>query len=53
MWLYPLPSLIALAGWLFVFLSTDPWVLLSSLVVLGSGCIAFAFWHARSAPTLA
>lgn len=47
MWLYPLPSLIALAGWLFVFATTDHSILLASLAVLGSGCAAFAvqrFW---------
>jgi hypothetical protein len=50
MWLYPLPSVIALAGWLFVFLSTDPWILVSSLAVLGSGCLAFALWRTAGAP---
>lgn len=45
MWLYPLPSLIALAGWLFVFGMADSWVWLSSLGVLGSGCLAFAAWR--------
>src|SRR6185436_18366616 len=42
MWLYPLPSLVALCGWLFVFCMADWRVLLSSLGVLGSGCVAFA-----------
>src|SRR5262245_1452010 len=41
MWLYPLPSVIALVGWLFVFSTTDRSVLLASLGVLGSGCVAF------------
>ena len=44
MWLYPLPSLIALAGWLFVFGMADKSVLLASLSVIGSGCLAFALW---------
>jgi hypothetical protein len=44
MWLYPLPSLIALAGWLFVF-SIDRKVFWVTLGVLGSGCIAFAAWQ--------
>jgi amino acid transporter len=41
MWLYPLPSIIALGGWLFVFCTTDRSVLLASLGVLGTGCAAF------------
>jgi len=45
MWLYPFPSLVALGGWLFVFATADPWVLLSSLGVLGSGCVAFILWR--------
>jgi amino acid transporter len=45
MWLYPLPSLIALGGWLFVFCMADARVLLASLGVLGSGCVAFAIWR--------
>jgi amino acid transporter len=46
MWLYPLPSLVALAGWLFVFSTTETKVLLASLGVIGSGCAAFAIWKA-------
>src|SRR5262249_53857012 len=49
MWFYPLPSLVALGGWLFVFSSADQWVLLSSLGVLGSGCVAFALWRRPAA----
>jgi amino acid transporter len=42
MWLYPLPSVVALCGWLFVFCMADRSVLLACLGVLGSGCAAFA-----------
>jgi amino acid transporter len=45
MWLYPLPSVVALGGWLFVFGTTDRWILIASLVVLGSGCVVFAVWR--------
>ena len=45
MWLYPLPSLIALAGWLFVFCTADRTVLVASLGVLGSGVLAFFLWR--------
>jgi amino acid transporter len=41
MWIYPLPSIVALAGWLFVYCTTDRAVLLASLGVLASGCAAF------------
>ena len=49
MWLYPIPSLLALAGWLFVFGMVDRFVLLASLAVIGSGCVAFVIWK-RVAP---
>ncbi len=40
MWLYPLPSLIALVGWLFV-LGSSSWEIISlSVVVLASGVVA-------------
>jgi amino acid transporter len=46
MWLYPLPSLVALAGWIFVF-ATTPW----KLVVFGLGTLLaglglFVLWAA-------
>ena len=41
MWLYPMPSLVALFGWLFVFCTADRAVLLASAGVLASGCAAF------------
>src|SRR5260370_11277289 len=31
MWLYPLPSLVALAGWIFVFATSEPLVILFGL----------------------
>ena len=46
MWLYPIPSLVALAGWLFVFGMADRKVLIASLGVLITGCVAFWLWHA-------
>jgi amino acid transporter len=45
MWLYPLPSLVALVGWLFVFVMVEPPVLLASLGVIAAGCIAFVVWR--------
>ncbi len=41
MWFYPLPSLLALAGWLFVLGVADRKVLLLSLAVLASGVVVY------------
>jgi amino acid transporter len=45
MWFYPLPSLVALIGWIFVFATAEKTVLLIALGVLGSGFAAYAVWH--------
>jgi amino acid transporter len=44
MWLYPLPSLIALGGWLFVALEQLDYML-AALAVLGSGAVVFPLWQ--------
>ena len=44
MWLYPLPALVALFGWIFVFATTDRDVILFGLGVLFLGFLAFLFW---------
>ncbi|MCC6588634.1 MAG: amino acid permease [Bryobacterales bacterium] len=47
MWLYPLPSLIAFAGWLYVF-GTSGWTfVLYGLGTLVLGVIAFLLWDRR------
>jgi hypothetical protein len=46
MWLYPLPSLIALAGWLFVLGTAKRHILELSLGVILSGVLAFVVWSA-------
>ena len=43
MWLYPLPSLVALAGWIFVFATSDPRVIL-----FGLGTLVFGIWSWRA-----
>jgi hypothetical protein len=44
MWLYPLPSLVALAGWIFVF-ATTPWILIVfGLGTLLAGILFFLVW---------
>lgn len=48
MWLYPLPSLIALAGWIFVF-STTPWkLILFGLGTMAIGICFFLIWSATT-----
>jgi amino acid transporter len=44
MWLYPLPSLIALAGWLFIYAKSGNWTILISLAWLALGVAAFFIW---------
>jgi APA family basic amino acid/polyamine antiporter len=48
MWLYPVPALVALAGWIFVFATTPLRVILFGLAVLALGCVAFALWSWRT-----
>ncbi|MBI5383744.1 MAG: amino acid permease [Verrucomicrobia bacterium] len=44
MWLYPLPTLLALAGWIFLFATTDVATLLYSLAALVAGVVLFLAW---------
>jgi amino acid transporter len=44
MWLYPVPALIALLGWVFVFVTTQPRVILFGVAVLALGGVAFLLW---------
>jgi APA family basic amino acid/polyamine antiporter len=48
MWLYPLPALVALLGWIFVFATTELRVIAFGVGVLAAGCIAFLFWSWRT-----
>jgi amino acid transporter len=43
-WLYPLPSLLALAGWIYVYTSSGSTPIIFSLVVLAAGLLAFGIW---------
>jgi amino acid transporter len=52
MWLYPLPALVALLGWVFLFATTDQKTILYALAVLGGGVVFFAVWS-RWAPRAA
>jgi amino acid transporter len=44
MWLYPLPSLVALLGWIFIFATTPPRVIAFGLVTLLLGVLCFGAW---------
>ena len=50
MWLYPLPSLIALGGWLYVLATADRFVLLVSVHVLIWGVWVFVIWTIFARP---
>ena len=49
MWLYPVPALVALVGWIFIFLTTDVRVIAFGLVLLALGVVAFYAWSKRTA----
>jgi amino acid transporter len=44
MWLYPLPALVALLGWIFLFVTSGTQPILYSLLALATGIIAFLIW---------
>src|SRR5262249_20975035 len=48
MWLYPVPALVALAGWIFVFATTQAQVILFGIGVLALGCLTFVVWSRRT-----
>ena len=48
-WLYPLPSLVALAGWMFLFFTANPEFLVFGLGTLVAGVAAFWFWQRSGA----
>jgi amino acid transporter len=43
-WLYPIPALIALAGWTFIFLTTDVRIIGFGLGLLALGVVCFFVW---------
>jgi amino acid transporter len=44
MWLYPVPSLVALLGWIFIFATTPPTVIAFGLGALVLGVLCFGAW---------
>ena len=47
-WLYPLPNLIALLGWLFIFSTSGAQVIQFSLLALFAGTVCFLLWSWRA-----
>jgi amino acid transporter len=47
-WLYPLPTVIALLGWTFVFLTTDIRVIGFGVGILALGVVCFLVWSQRT-----
>ncbi len=47
MWLYPLPALLALFGWLFLFVTSGWDLILYSLLALAVGAAAFMGWSRK------
>jgi amino acid transporter len=47
-WLYPLPCLVALAGWLGVYASSGRMFITISMVTLAAGVLAYLAWSARA-----
>ncbi|SPE54938.1 Amino acid permease-associated region [Verrucomicrobia bacterium] len=47
MWLYPWPALVALLGWVFLFVTSGREQILYSLLALASGLAAFLVWSRR------
>jgi amino acid transporter len=46
-WLYPLPNIIALIGWIFIFATSDWYIILFGLATLCVGAIFFFVWSWR------
>ncbi len=47
-WLYPLPCLLALAGWLYMYFSADSLFILMGLVTLIAGACVYVLWARRT-----
>ncbi|MGH9338638.1 MAG: APC family permease [Acidobacteriota bacterium] len=47
-WLYPLPNLLALVGWIFIFATTDWYIIFFGLGSLAAGGLFFLAWSWHS-----
>ena len=46
-WLYPVPTFVALFGWLFIFVTTDVRVIAFGVGILALGVVGFLAWSRR------
>jgi amino acid transporter len=46
-WLYPVPTFVALVGWLFIFVTTDVRVIAFGVGILALGVVCFLGWSRR------
>jgi amino acid transporter len=46
-WLYPLPTIVALVGWTFIFVTTDVRVIGFGVGILVLGVLCFLVWSRR------
>jgi len=44
MWLYPLPALLALVGWMYLLFTTEKGLLAAGGIALMAGCVVFLVW---------
>jgi hypothetical protein len=49
MWLYPVPALVSLLGWIFLFATTQLQVIMFGVGMLLLGGVAFLLWSWRTA----
>jgi len=47
-WLYPLPTIIAFVGWVFLFVTSEPKIIAFGLGALALGVVAFLVWSRLS-----
>jgi len=47
MWLYPLPSLIAFAGWSYVFITSGPQFIIAGLATIAVGAVLYFIWSRK------
>ncbi len=47
-WLYPVPSIVALGGWIFLFVTSPTKIILYSLSVPVAGVVVYVVWAAAS-----
>jgi amino acid permease len=49
MWLYPLPAIIGIAVWLFIFFSAEWQYIAGAIGVIALGCLVYAIKEKRTA----